>query len=294
MGFENKIGFSANLGFMSWEPAKVLETLSAIGYKAVGWTQAHFDPIKKSKKDLIGLVRLTEKFGMKTAEIKAPQDFVSLDAAKCRSAIEFTKKVIDAAAEAGVETLNLFTGPAFWEKDSPVVGETISEGAAWKKVLDAFDELLPLAERYKINLAVEGCVGMLAHDFYTTKYLIDKYNSEYLGVNLDPSHGVLYGNLDMGWIVKAWGKKIKHVHLKDMAGRYGVFGRDFICPLLGEGAINWTEFLGALAEIDYKGFLSVEFESFKYYETMLGARPEKAAEISYEQVVKLLKQRRLS
>lgn len=288
MEFINKIGFAANLAFMSWEPEKVLDALSTIGYNAVGWTQAHFDPLKKSKDDLIRLVKSTEASGMQIAEIKAPQSFVSLDNEEYRNAIDFTKKVIELAAETGISTVNLFTGPAFWDKSAPVVGEDISEGKAWKMVLDAYEEIVPLAEKGNVHLAIEGCVGMLAHDFYTTKYLIDKLDSKYLGVNLDPSHGILYGNMDVEWIVKEWGNKIKHVHLKDIAGCYGKFGRDFICPMLGEGAVDWDKFLTALAEIKYQGILSVEFESFKYYETMLDGNPVKAADAAYKQVMKLL------
>ena len=60
---------------------------------------------------------------------------------------------------------------------------------------------------------------MLCHDFYTAKFLIDYFNSQYLGVNFDPSHDILAGNMDIGWIIRQWGKeRIKHIHLKDAVG----------------------------------------------------------------------------
>ena len=86
-----------------------------------------------------------------------------------------------------------------------------------------------------------------------------------------------------------WGEKIRHVHLKDVIGSPGVSGGDFMFPLLGEGMVDWKIFLKALDEIGYKGFLSVEFESFKYYRNLLNSDPVKAARISMEQVKKLIR-----
>ena len=82
-------------------------------------------------------------------------------------------------------------------------------------------------------------------------------------INLDPSHGILYGNLDIGWVVKQWGSRIAHVHLKDAIGERPEIGK-FIFPLLGEGRVDWYAFFSALEEIDYTGSCSVEFESDTY------------------------------
>ncbi len=137
-----------------------------------------------------------------------------------------------------------------------------------------------------MNLAVEAEPYMLCHDYYSTRYLIDNYDSDYLGVNFDPSHDVLAGNLDVGWIVKSWGNKIKHVHLKDAAGIQSP-GK-FIFPLLGEGNVDWTSFFKALDEIGYDGYLSVEFEAFKYYEQILGSDMKKAVVLSWDNLKKLM------
>ena len=85
-------------------------------------------------------------------------------------------------------------------------------------VLSSFDKFVTVAEKYGVKLAVENVWGMLVHDFYTNSYLQSKFNSKYLGVNLDVSHDVLYGNTDVKFLVKAWGEKIFHVHLKDAVG----------------------------------------------------------------------------
>jgi sugar phosphate isomerase/epimerase len=161
------------------------------------------------------------------------------------------------------------------------IGNGIKEGEAWKMVLDAFEEFVPLSEKNKLHLAVENVWGMLCHDFYTTRFLIDYFNSPYLGVNYDPSHDILAGNLDIGWIIRQWGKdNIKHIHLKDAAG-IQTQGQ-FVFPLPGEGFVDWKSFIAAVDDIGYEGVMSVEFESFEYLKKILGNDMEKAARISYE------------
>ena len=62
----------------------------------------------------------------------------------------------------------------------------------------------------------------------------------------------------------------------------------FLFPLLGEGNVDWPAFFGALDDIGYEGFCSVEFESFAYYERILGGDSETAARLSMEQIRNLV------
>ncbi len=269
------------------EPEEVCQSLAKLGYDGVEWTMNHFNPRTKTEKELKNLVRITKENGLEVSEVVVQQDVICLDEKEREDRINLVIECIQAAAKTGVSTLNLFTGPAPWNPSAPRVGKEITEGKAWQMVYNAYDRFVKEAEENKVNLAVEGVWGMLCHDYYTTKLLIEHYDSEYLGVNLDPSHDTLYGNYDIGWIVKQWGDKIKHIHLKDAVG-ISEMGK-FIFPLLGEGNVDWKEFFTALDEINYQGFMSVEFESFTYYEKILKGDINKAAEISMEQVKELQK-----
>jgi sugar phosphate isomerase/epimerase len=64
-------------------------------------------------------------------------------------------------------------------------------------------------------------------------------------------------------------------------------GEDFMFPLIGEGSVDWDGFFLALDEIGYSGYLTVEYESFDYYEKILKKDPVKAAELSMEQLKQL-------
>jgi sugar phosphate isomerase/epimerase len=186
-----------------------------------------------------------------------------------------------------VRTLNIFSGPATWESSALRIPEEMTEGPAWDLLIESYKPLVEVAEKSSVNLALEPAFKMLCHDYYSTQELFRRLDSPFLGINLDPSHLTLYRN-DVPWVIRQWAGRIKHVHLKDVVGRVGVPGQDFMFPLLGEGLVPWTGFFAALNEIGYKGFLSVEFESFDYYARVLGSDPREAARLSMAQIQRLM------
>ena len=277
------------LDFGQWEAEKVAGTLADLGFKGVEWTLAHFDIARMSDKQLKSVVDSTHKYGLEVSELCIQQDLVHFDAEFRKKKIELTKNIMIKAAQCGIEIVNLITGPAsFFNEGAPSLHKEIQEGQAWEMVFAAFDEFVPLAEKHNVRIAMEAVFSMVCRDYYSLKELLDHYDSEYLGVNMDPSHLALYDN-DIPWVVKQLGKKNIHTHIKDVAGKPGAFiGDGFVFPLLGEGKINWNEFFAALDDTGYEGYLSLEFESFGYYEQILDCDPVKAAAISKEQLDKLL------
>ena len=277
-----QFGFMASLDFASWPVKDVAACLSKTGYHAVEWTLAHFHPYDDPQ-SLADLVKVPEQYGLQVSEVVIQQDLVTLDAARFEERIDLVSASIRTAAQLGISVLNLFTGPAPWDSQAPRLGVDIQEGEAWRLLFMAFDRLLPLAEKNGVYLAVEAVFGQLCHDYYTLSELLNHYDSEYLAVNMDPSHFQLYGN-DVPWVVSRLGPRIRHVHLKDVVGRPGLPGKEFAFPLLGEGVIDWPAFAAALDAAGYQGALSVEFEAFGYYARVLDRKPELAAALSMEQI----------
>lgn len=274
--FTKRIGFLASLGFGSMPAEDVVATLKEIGYHAVEWTSAHFNPRAKTTAELRELVEMTWNQGMAVSEVVVQQDYVCLDEGIRRDRILYTLEAIKACADTGVAVVNLFTGPAPWDPCAPRVGRDISQGAAWDMVIDAFTQVTACLEKHKVYGALESVFGHLCNDYFTAKPLIDHFDSEFLGVNFDPSHDVLKGNTDTGWLVRQWGRdRIKHVHLKDAVGipQMGCF----LFPFLGEGQVDWPGMFKALSDIQYEGILSVEFESFAYHERVLKGDTREAA-----------------
>ena len=233
-----RIGFMASLGYAAMEPREVCASLVDLGYESVEWTLAHCNPRDVSGNQVQRIATVTAEHGLALSEVVVQQDFVTFDESARRDRIELVKECIKAAGEVGVKVLNVFSGPASWDSKAPVLSRDIQEGQAWDMVLGAYDELVPLAEKSDVYLAVEAVFNMLCRDYYTTRVLIDHFDSPHLGVNMDPSHYVLYRN-DAPWVVKQWGDKIMHVHLKDVVGVPGMPGDSFLFPLLGEGMVDW-------------------------------------------------------
>lgn len=276
-----RIAFLAGLGFVCWPPDKVVKALADLGYDGIEWTTAHFsaaDPGKARR-----AVELTREAGLEVSRIMAHEDFVCLDERERERRIDGVVGVVQLAGELGVPTVGSMTGPAPWDAKAPRIPEDIAEGEAWEMALDAHRRIAAAAEKSGTTISSEGVFGMLAHDFYSHRYLLDRVPSPALGVNFDPSHGILSGNFDIGWLIDQWGPKILHCHLKDAVGISQRPG-EFIFPLLGEGRVDWTAFFRGLAERGYDGFASVEFESWAYAEQVLGDDPVRAAAISIRQV----------
>lgn len=277
----------ARLDFAAWPPERVVAALKGLGYGGVSWMRQHFHPRTHALGDLRALLQTTQDAGLAVTELVVQQDLVCLDEAVRRDRIAVVCEYIEAAAAADRPLLNVFTGPASWDPGAPRIPRDLSEGTAWDMVDDAYRQVTAVAEAHGVTLVVEAVFGQVVRDYFTTRELLRRVPSPALAVNLDPSHYHLYRN-DIPWAVRQWGSRIRHVHMKDAVGVPGLPGQEFLFPLLGEGSIDWTAFLAALDAAGYRGFLTVEFESFAYYRQVLGRDPVAAARLSLEALRRLV------
>jgi sugar phosphate isomerase/epimerase len=86
---------------------------------------------------------------------------------------------------------------------------------------------------------------------------LDRFDTGGLGVNLDPANLLMHG-FDPCESVRALKGKIVHSHAKD-ARKVSASRTAHEVPL-GHGDIDWMEFLGALEEVEYRGWLTIERE----------------------------------
>jgi sugar phosphate isomerase/epimerase len=285
-----KIGFFCSGGYFSMPFERMLDSVKSIGYDTVEMHWSIFNPDLGSA-ELRKILGKIERAGLELSEAVLQVDYINRDEAENRANIELTKKCIRAYAEAGINVINIFTGPRPWAQNHVVIGKDISIMRAWETAFAAFDELVPEAEKYGVNLAVESVWCHLCHDFFTTQYLLNHYNSPRLGVNFDPSHDKVAGNSDMEFLIAGYGKeRIKHIHLKDAVGTIGKNERgefNFMFPVLGEGLIDWQSFRRGLDKIGYDGVMSVEYESENYLSRYLDGDWERAASETYRVIEKL-------
>ncbi len=181
--------------------------------------------------------------------------------------IEKSKRILDLAKDLETNVVTTHIG---------VVPE--DENADRYKIMqEACFELSRYADSIDAHFAIETGPEKSA----TLKKFLDSLNSKGVGVNLDPANLVMVTGDDPAKAVHNLKDYIVHTHAKD--GRqnfyvdpdiiYGmveseiVTADSFIEVPLGEGSVNWDEYLKALDDIGYKGFLTIERE--------VGDNPEK-------------------
>jgi len=131
-----------------------------------------------------------------------------------------------------------------------VVRDDTTYEQAWERSQKKIRELIPLAEKTGVIIAVEEVWNkflLTARDF--VQY-IDEFNNPLVQAYVDVGNMVHYG-VPQHWVRQA-GKRIAKVHLKDYVRQTHQFVN------LGEGDINWEEVRKSLAEAGFSGNATVE------------------------------------
>ncbi len=174
--------------------------------------------------------------------------------------IEKSKRIIDLAKELGTDIVTTHIG---------VVPQDPGH-ERYKIMQEACYELSRYADSINAHFAIETGPETSA----VLKSFLDSLDSTGVAVNLDPANLVMVTGDNPAVAVHNLSKYIVHTHAKD--GKqlfykdpeivYGVVksslvtGPSFLEVPLGEGSVNWDEYLAALEEIGYKGFLTIERE----------------------------------
>ncbi|MDD6176150.1 MAG: sugar phosphate isomerase/epimerase [Firmicutes bacterium] len=174
--------------------------------------------------------------------------------------IEKSKRILDLAKELETNIVTTHIG---------VVPEDPSH-ERYKVMQEACFELSRYADSIDAHFAIETGPERAK----TLKSFLDALNSTGVAVNLDPANLVMVTGDDPVQAVYTLRDYIVHTHAKD--GRklldkdpeviYGLKEEPvtsdaaFIEVPLGEGSVDFTNYLKALNEIGYKGFLTIERE----------------------------------
>lgn len=260
--------------------ASVCESLAELGYRGVEWKDTCFGGNDDIIQKLRTAARITRASGLDVTDFVILRNLV--DPVHAAKSTEDVSNFVRAASATGVRLVNVASSPAV-RRPVPVEEWWLTSRPDWAVSWDTLErslgEIIEIAESEGVVIAFEAAAGTLVHDYNSTRELLRRLGSESLAITMDPSHYVLHDN-DVGWAIRQLAGKVRHVHLKDAVGRAGTLGRDFLFPILGEGLVDWKEFFGALNEVSYDGWLSVEFESFKYMHEVLDGDAVEAARLS--------------
>lgn len=268
---------------------QVVALVTAAGYAAVDWTMEQFDPLDQPPEELVRIAGLARAAGLAIPQLMVHQDYVTPDPAEWERRVRRSERAVEAAAAAEIASIGVVTGPNRWTAGwTPVGGPGgMATAEAWGLARGALERVLARGAACGVTVALEPCWGTLVHDRASADRALAALDASALGLTLDPSHFVLSGD-DLGAIVEAWRARLTHVHLKDAFGRAGTEGEDFLFLLPGEGAVDWPALLGALERVGYAGAMSVEFESFRLRERVLGGDVARGAVLARNFVTGLL------
>lgn len=179
--------------------------------------------------------------------------------------IEYLKRVFDLSARLGCQVVTTHIGVVPEQRDSP----------RWQALHSACEELGSYAATLDSWLAIETGPEPIPRlcDF------VDSCGSGRVAINYDPANLVMVTAEDEVQGVYTAGHRIVHTHAKDGILKkyvgpekvYAVFAQGGIEALsaisdcfaetpLGQGSVRWREYLQALRDIGYDGYLTIERE----------------------------------
>lgn len=177
-------------------------------------------------------------------------------------AIERSKKILELAKELGTDVVTTHIGVVPQDPAHP----------RYQIMQEACGKLAEYADSLNAHFAVE--TGPETPE--VLKSFLDSLHSTGVAVNLDPANLIMTVGGSAAEAVYTLRDYIVHTHAKDGVRlkecdpeiMYGIrqpeepFNEDEYCleVPLGTGEIDWAEYLAALHDIGYKGFLTIERE----------------------------------
>ena len=194
-----------------------------------------------------------------------------------QAAIAHLKKCIDAAQKLALRNINTFIGR--------------DPAASLSESMDAFKKIWPdvisYARDHNVRIGIENCPMLFTKDEWPGGKnlasapaiwadMFSVIDSEYFGLNYDPSH-LVWQRMDYVKPIYDFADKIFHLHIKDVRfypERYNNVGilappLSYHAPKLpGLGDINWGKIFSALYDIRYDKCAVIEVEDRSFENTL--------------------------
>ncbi len=180
------------------------------------------------------------------------------DEAERQQALDFSRKYLQIGAWLGVECVLMVPAATrvAWDPSRPVVDYQ----TAWDQSQASLRELLPLAEKLKVAMALENVWNRFLLSPMEWKFYLDSFQSPWIGIYFDVGNCCYIGRPED--YIAILGSRIKAVHFKnfaesDCAGGLHGFGDDLL-----KGEVHFDSVKTALAKIGYTGPCTVEMIPF--------------------------------
>ena len=265
-----------------WSFEEMIDTLSEMGFSCVEvacWPQgkaerryagvSHIDVDNLTDEKAEYILNYCKEKKVEISSLGYYPNTLDPDLEKRSHNIAHLKKVIDASAKLGINLVTTFVGRDQYK--------TVEENIELFK--QVWPNIIAYAEARKVRIGIENCPMLFGKDQWpggqnlmTTpviwRRLFEIANSDYFGLNYDPSHFV-WQQMDYIQPLYEFKNKIFHVHFKDIKlypeklRECGIMAHplDYMAPKLpGYGDVNWGKYVSALTDIGYDGPACIEVE----------------------------------
>jgi len=218
--------------------------------------------LSSTKRDIQKIVKISRSIGVEISSLATglfwDYSLTSNNSSEREKAKRIVKKMLEVANWLEVDTILIVPGAVdiYSKPGFPVV----SYDKVYERSFQALKELAPIAETYKINIAIENVWNKFLLSPVEMKHFIDSIGSSCVGVYFDVGN-VLQIGLPEQWI-KILGSRIKKVHVKDFKKSIGT-AEGFVNLLYGD--VNWPNVISALKEIEYNSYVIAELSPPKFH-----------------------------
>ena len=184
--------------------------------------------------------------GIELVGLAGYQNLVAPDPNRRRRNIDYLARSIELAPEFGTTVVATETGTRNPDSDWIADPANISP-EAWELLYDALDELVPLAERHGVQIALEGYVNNVLATTDDLQHILDRYGTPAIQVMLDPFNYLSADLLpakesETRRFLTRFQDRFVIAHLKDVSA----LGAEVDTPMFGEGVFPfpiYVEFL---------------------------------------------------
>lgn len=185
------------------------------------------------------------------ARVNLQRDIASADPGACRAGIDYLKHCVDVAVALGATLVGgpLYGAPLVFAGRAPAPVDEATRGARIDRVVAGLREASAHAQRHGVTLGLEPLNRFETDIANTTRHglaIVEAVASPALGVMLDTFH-MNMEDPDIAAALRRAGKRLVHFQANEN-------DRGFV----GSGHIDWPAITKALADIDYRGPITLE------------------------------------
>ena len=243
---------------------KAIDFTAEQGFEAIeigGTYDCHFNPDKITIDEAQHIIDYAKNKGLEVADIAQHVLFAVKDPKEFRRRVDYFKKNIYYASRIGVPMIVTCTGGT-WDWVGNLTG--IDGLEAFNRVVEGLKESARYAEEVGVTIALEAVFENVVTTYVDMCRVLDTVDSPNLKINFDVQQYAVQ-LFDIPKLIHSYGDLICHCHLKGVTVKppSGHVVDQFIYPPMGGQGddINWMEFIEALKNINYKGALSLNYES---------------------------------